>query len=470
MWGRISVGIAAGLVATAAIVPAGVSAAADANGGANWVASARHALQGRSASSAAGSHALAVAAATAPVPNIVHDASGDVPFAQGDITAAGFVQNSTTFTFGVKVQTPVNPSTDQAWLDGLPFILFGLDENHDDNPEDLVILVPDFSGGLDAEMGTLTGPDLCGGTGKYVPGYGYTATFPNKCIKAGLKFTFQAVMSYTTDANDLNPPVDVAPDNSFSPQLATASSVRPSGYWMLGSDGRVYAFGGAVGFPGVVPFATAMAPRKDGKGYWITDAVGHVHAYGTAGYHGGSPALAAGEIVSTIAATPSGNGYWLFSNRGRVFGFGDAHLFGDMSGTHLNGSIIASTATPSGKGYYMIGQDGGIFAFGDARFHGSTGNLRLNKPIVGMSPTPAGDGYWLVGSDGGVFAFHAPFRGSMGAVKLNRPVDGLVAFGNGYLMAASDGGIFNFSNKAFSGSLASHPPSAPIIGLAAFGS
>ncbi len=35
-------------------------------------------------------------------------------------------------------------------------------------------------------------------------------------------------------------------------------------------------------------------------------------------------------------------------------------------------------------------------------------------------------------------------------------------------MVASDGGVFDFSNKAFLGSLASNPPSAPIIGIAAY--
>ncbi len=140
-----------------------------------------------------------------------------------------------------------------------------------------------------------------------------------------------------------------------------------------------------------------------------------------------------------------------------------------MSGVHLNGPIVASVATPDGHGYFMVGSDGGVFSFGDARFHGSTGSLVLNRPVVGISPTPDGKGYWLVASDGGVFAFSAPFRGSMGATPLSKPVNGLVAFGHGYLMVASDGGVFDFSDEPFFGSLGGHPPAAPIVGVAAFG-
>jgi hypothetical protein len=98
------------------------------------------------------------------------------------------------------------------------------------------------------------------------------------------------------------------------------------------------------------------------------------------------------------------------------------------------------------------------------------GSAHLNRPIVGLSPTPDNRGYWLVASDGGVFAFAAPFRGSLGRVTLNKPVNGLVAFGNGYLMVSSDGGVFNFSNRQFVGSLGAHPPSAPIVGIATNGS
>ncbi|MDA8365802.1 MAG: hypothetical protein M0Z62_02440, partial [Actinomycetota bacterium] len=61
-----------------------------------------------------------------------------------------------------------------------------------------------------------------------------------------------------------------------------------------------------------------------------------------------------------------------------------------------------------------------------AVFKGSTGALTLNKPIVGMAATPDGKGYWLVASDGGIFAFgDAVFKGSTGALTLNKPIVGM---------------------------------------------
>ena len=258
---------------------------------------------------------------------------------------------------------------------------------------------------------------------------------------------------------------------SFFVDYARSAPTPPptrTGYWMLSSDGHVYAFGNAVNDGDATSPAIAIADKKDGTGYWVVDAIGDVGHFGTAADHGDRPALRNGEIVSTISATPSGNGYWLFTNRGRVFAYGDAHWYGDMGATSLNGPIVASVATPTGHGYYMVGSDGGVFTFGDARFHGSTGNIRLNRPIVGIAPTPDNHGYWLVASDGGVFAFDAPFRGSMGGAHLNQPVNGLVASGTGYLMVASDGGVFDFANTPFRGSLATNRLAAPIIALIAF--
>ncbi len=260
-------------------------------------------------------------------------------------------------------------------------------------------------------------------------------------------------------------PASATPPLPPPPPPAPAPAV--GGYWMVGASGSVYGFGDARYFGAAsTTNVTHIEPTPSHTGYWIVNAAGQVYAFGNARSHGNAGTLWPGENVSSLSATPTGNGYWLFTNSGRVMTFGDARSFGDMSGTPLNSPIVGSVATPTGHGYYMVASDGGIFAFGDARFHGSMGGARLNQPVNGLVPTLDNRGYWLVSSDGGIFAFNAPFRGSMGGTRLNKPVIGMVRYGNGYLMVGSDGGIFAFSNKPFRGSLGSHPPAVPIVGVA----
>jgi hypothetical protein len=278
----------------------------------------------------------------------------------------------------------------------------------------------------------------------------------------------------------VDPPVgdQGAPPPGAPPPGATPPPAAPSGYWMLGADGKVYPFGAAAGHGDAVAALTAgpagvdavdVEPTPSGHGYWVVDSGGGVHGFGDAKVLGGvdRSRLAAGETVTSLSATPSGNGYWLFTSRGRAVVFGDALFYGDMSRTPLNGAVLDSIPTSTGRGYFMVAADGGIFAFGDAVFAGSMGGHRLNAPVQSLVPDPDGRGYWLVASDGGVFAFDAPFRGSMGAVRLNRPITGMVPYGDGYLMVAEDGGVFSFSDRAFAGSLGGHPPARPIVAVAA---
>jgi hypothetical protein len=257
-----------------------------------------------------------------------------------------------------------------------------------------------------------------------------------------------------------NPPVTVKPSGK-------------SGYWMLGSDGKVFAFGDAkhLGAPTLPAGISAvdLETTPTGAGYWIVDSAGNVFGYGDAAHQGGIAAgqLAAGETVTSLSSTPSGKGYWIFTNKGRAVRFGDATFFGDMSRVQLAGPVLDSIPTPTGLGYYMVGSDGGIFAFGDAKFYGSMGGRKLNAPVQSLVPDGDGVGYWLVASDGGIFAFDAPFKGSMGDRKLSKPVTGMVPYGDGYMMVGEDGGIFNFSNKPFDGSLGGSPPAKPIVSVSA---
>jgi sugar lactone lactonase YvrE/ribosomal protein L24E len=245
-----------------------------------------------------------------------------------------------------------------------------------------------------------------------------------------------------------------------------------SGYWMLGSDGKVFPFGDAKSMGdanGALPAgikAMHIEPTPTSKGYWIVNEDGAVYAFGDAPALGNVDTAALGpkERVTSLNSTPSGKGYWIFTTKGRVLTFGDAKSFGDLLDKNLNGAVKSSVASPTGQGYYMVASDGGVFAFGDAKFRGSMGAVKLNQPVESLVPARDGTGYWLVASDGGIFAFGtAPFRGSMGDKKLNKPVVGMVRYGAGYLMVAADGGIFNFSDKPFDGSLGADPPARPIV-------
>jgi cell wall-associated NlpC family hydrolase len=182
----------------------------------------------------------------------------------------------------------------------------------------------------------------------------------------------------------------------------------------------VWGFGGAVkygdlsGVPLQKPIV-GITQTNDNKGYWMVASDGGIFAYGNAKFFGSTGSIKLNKPIVGMASTPSGNGYWLVASDGGIFAYGDAKFFGSTGSIKLNKPIVGMAPTPSGKGYWLVATDGGIFAYGDANFYGSTGAIKLNKPIVSMTSTPDAKGYWLVASDGGIFAYGtAKFYGSPG--------------------------------------------------------
>ena len=201
---------------------------------------------------------------------------------------------------------------------------------------------------------------------------------------------------------------------------------------------------------------TAAPSTKAGTGYWLLGSDGGVFGFGGARFHGSTGAVKLNQPIVGMAATPSGEGYWLVARDGGIFAFGDAAFFGSTGAIRLNKPIVGMAATPTGKGYWLVASDGGIFAFGDAAFFGSTGALTLNRPIVAMAASADGAGYWLLGSDGGVFGFGASgFLGSVPGLGIATSVVAIGAnpTGLGYWLLAADGGVFSFGDAVFRGSL-----------------
>ena len=214
------------------------------------------------------------------------------------------------------------------------------------------------------------------------------------------------------------------------PRAAAATPAGPAaGYWLVASDGGIFAFGdaGFHGSTGAIRLnkpIVGMAPTATGNGYWLVASDGGIFAFGDAGFFGSTGAIRLNQPIVGMAPTATGNGYWLVASDGGIFNFGDAGYHGSGAERGADGRVVAMAPTRTGKGYWQATTAGQVLAFGDAPDLGST--ERLNLPIVGLAPTPGGAGYWLVASDGGVFSFgDAGFFGSTGAIRLNQPIVGL---------------------------------------------
>ena len=148
-----------------------------------------------------------------------------------------------------------------------------------------------------------------------------------------------------------------------------------------------------------------MAATPDGRGYWLVASDGGIFAFGDAGFYGSTGSLHLDKPIVGMASTLDGQGYWLVASDGGVFAFGDAGFYGSAGGLPLQQTDRRHDGQPERNRLLVGGVRRRIFSFGNVSYFGSTGSESLNAPIVGMDRTADGNGYWLVARDGGVFCF-----------------------------------------------------------------
>jgi hypothetical protein len=188
-------------------------------------------------------------------------------------------------------------------------------------------------------------------------------------------------------------------------------------YYFAANDGGVYSFfapfyGSAAGLSLKAPIV-GMALTPDQGGYWLVGADGGVFAFGDAGYYGSMASRPLNQPIVGMSVDQATGGYWLVGRDGGIYAF-HAPFAGSAGSLHLNSPIVGMESSPSGTGYRLVSSDGGVFSYNEP-FYGSMAGRPLMRPIVGIAEDPETGGYWLAGSDGGVFSLNAPFYGASGS-------------------------------------------------------
>ncbi len=185
----------------------------------------------------------------------------------------------------------------------------------------------------------------------------------------------------------LHPAGSGLPNSLNAPIVGMVPSADSGGYFMVASDGGVFAFGDArfagscPGIGGCSGAAVAVMPDASGNGYWVVTATGHVYAFGDAPYYG-APGPQGVPVTSAVRA-PDGRGYWILFANGAISNFGDAPLFGSPAG--LMGGLDPATAiftSLDGGGYWVTAANGAVANYGDAPNDGSMLGTHLNGSII----------------------------------------------------------------------------------------
>lgn len=168
-----------------------------------------------------------------------------------------------------------------------------------------------------------------------------------------------------------------------------------SGYWVFTDRGRAMAFGAAPKGLGDVSHLALNGPivastaTPTGRGYYMIGSDGGVFAFGDAAFRGSMGGAGLNQPVVGVAPAPQGGGYWLVGADGGIFAF-TAPFRGSVpavlnAGQRLNRPVIGALAY--GDGYVMVSSDGGAFVFSSSPFLGSLGGSPPPQPVVGLTIT-----------------------------------------------------------------------------------
>lgn len=183
-----------------------------------------------------------------------------------------------------------------------------------------------------------------------------------------------------------------------------------NGYVLVRSNGNLYCFGTALPPGAIIPGAgnppmsaacVGVYCSPTGQGYWVVGRDGSVFAYGP-GYYGRI------TVSNCACLIPSANGagYWMLTDAGGVTGFGSV---GGVASFGAGSAIIhQGESAPDSSGFVTANAIGGTFPTGNMQFQGSFQSESIPSGgyfIMGCIASGTGGGYGLVDAGGHMYAF-----------------------------------------------------------------
>ena len=159
--------------------------------------------------------------------------------------------------------------------------------------------------------------------------------------------------------------------------VAAAANPTGDGLWAVGKDRKVWTAGNTQSYGDVQNQQkppTGIVATPSGKGYYIVTSDGAVFAFGDAVFHGstGGNPPAGREITGmalSIGTDGQVNGYWLVGKDGGVHTFGSAPFWGSTGGNNGGATVTNIVSFPlpapgqspqATKGYAWVHENGHV--------------------------------------------------------------------------------------------------------------
>jgi hypothetical protein len=129
--------------------------------------------------------------------------------------------------------------------------------------------------------------------------------------------------------------------------VAVVSTDGGGGIWLALSNGVVQVYGEGATFYGDLPGdhvtvdnIVGMTTTPLDNGYWLVGSDGGIFAFGAARFKGSMGGKHLNKPIVGMGVDPATGGYWMVASDGGMFSFG-APFLGSTGGMHINSPILA---------------------------------------------------------------------------------------------------------------------------------